>query len=51
MIVPILLVVVGVVMSRAIPLFRSVQGKIDTINRILRENLTASASSGRSSDP
>ena len=39
-IVPILLVVVGVVMSRAIPLFRSVQGKIDTINRILRENLT-----------
>jgi ATP-binding cassette subfamily B multidrug efflux pump len=39
-IVPILLLVVGVVMSRAIPLFRSVQGKIDTINRILRENLT-----------
>jgi ATP-binding cassette subfamily B multidrug efflux pump len=39
-IVPILLVVVGVVLIRAVPLFRSVQGKIDTINRILRENLT-----------
>jgi ATP-binding cassette, subfamily B, multidrug efflux pump len=39
-IIPIMLVVVGLVMSRAIPLFRSVQVKIDKINQVLRENLT-----------
>jgi ATP-binding cassette, subfamily B, multidrug efflux pump len=39
-IVPVMMVVIALVMRRAIPLFRSVQAKIDTINRILRENLT-----------
>jgi ATP-binding cassette subfamily B protein len=39
-IIPIMLVVIGGVMSKAIPLFRSVQVKIDMINQVLRENLT-----------
>jgi ATP-binding cassette, subfamily B, multidrug efflux pump len=39
-IIPVMLAVVGLVMSRAIPLFRSVQKKIDKINQVLRENLT-----------
>jgi ATP-binding cassette, subfamily B, multidrug efflux pump len=39
-IIPIMLLVVGLVMRQAIPLFRSVQKKIDRINQVLRENLT-----------
>jgi ATP-binding cassette subfamily B multidrug efflux pump len=39
-IVPIMVGVIAIVLSRAIPLFRSVQRKIDVINRVLRENLT-----------
>ena len=39
-IIPVLLLVVSLVMWRAIPLFRSVQVKIDKINQVLRENLT-----------
>ena len=39
-IIPIMLVVIGLVMRTAIPLFRSVQIKIDKINQVLRENLT-----------
>lgn len=39
-IIPIMLVVIGLVMRTAIPLFRSVQVKIDKINQVLRENLT-----------
>jgi ATP-binding cassette subfamily B multidrug efflux pump len=39
-IVPLMLLVIGIVMSRAIPLFRAVQRKIDKINQVLRENLT-----------
>lgn len=39
-IIPIMLAVIGAVMSKAIPLFRSVQTKIDKINQVLRENLT-----------
>jgi ATP-binding cassette, subfamily B, multidrug efflux pump len=39
-IIPVMVVVVGLVMTRAIPLFRSVQKKIDKINQVLRENLT-----------
>jgi len=39
-IIPVMLLVVGLVMGRAIPLFRSVQAKIDKINTVLRENLT-----------
>ncbi len=38
-IVPILGVIVGLAMSRAIPLFRSVQKKLDKVQQILRENL------------
>src|SRR4051794_29867195 len=38
-IVPIMVLVIGLVLIRAVPLFRSVQRKIDVLNRILRENL------------
>ncbi|HEY6797309.1 MAG TPA: ABC transporter ATP-binding protein, partial [Kineosporiaceae bacterium] len=39
-IVPVMLLVIGAVLSQAIPLFRSVQVKIDKVNQVLRENLT-----------
>ncbi len=39
-IVPIMVVVIGLVMVRAVPLFRAMQAKIDKINLVLRENLT-----------
>jgi ATP-binding cassette, subfamily B, multidrug efflux pump len=39
-VVPLMIAVIGTVLTRAVPLFRSVQRKIDVINRILRENLT-----------
>jgi ATP-binding cassette, subfamily B, multidrug efflux pump len=39
-IVPVMVLVISFVMIRAIPLFRSVQRKIDRINHVLRENLT-----------
>jgi ATP-binding cassette subfamily B protein len=39
-IIPVMVAVVGGVMVRALPLFRSVQFKIDKINQVLRENLT-----------
>ncbi|WP_307217158.1 ABC transporter ATP-binding protein [Microbacterium sp. SORGH_AS_0888] len=38
--VPALLVVAGLVISRMVPLFRSYQGKLDGVNRIMREQLT-----------
>ncbi len=38
-IVPIMAVVIGAIVSQAVPLFRSVQTKIDGINAVLRENL------------
>ena len=38
-ITPILLIVVGIVMSRAIPLFRAMQKKLDQINLVMRETL------------
>ena len=37
---PILLIVVGIVMSRAIPLFQTMQKKIDQINLVMRETLS-----------
>jgi ATP-binding cassette subfamily B multidrug efflux pump len=37
---PILLIVVGIVMSQAIPLFRAMQKKIDQINLVMRETLS-----------
>ncbi|TFD81131.1 ABC transporter ATP-binding protein [Cryobacterium fucosi] len=38
--VPVLLVAVGLIIVRMVPLFRVMQEKIDTINRVLREQLT-----------
>jgi ATP-binding cassette subfamily B multidrug efflux pump len=38
--VPVLLVAVGLIIVRMVPLFRAMQTKIDTINRVLREQLT-----------
>jgi ATP-binding cassette subfamily B multidrug efflux pump len=38
-ITPILLLVTGIVMSRAIPLFRAMQRKLDQINLVMRETL------------
>ena len=38
--VPILLVVAGLIIARMVPLFRSYQGKLDGVNRIMREQLT-----------
>ncbi len=39
-IIPMMVLVIALVMTRAIPLFRAVQKKIDAINQVLRENLT-----------
>ena len=38
--VPVLLVAVGIIVSRMLPLFRSYQDKLDAINRVMREQLT-----------
>ncbi|MDQ0240584.1 ATP-binding cassette subfamily B protein [Arthrobacter bambusae] len=37
--VPVLLVAVGLIVSRMVPLFRKMQVRIDTVNRVLREQL------------
>ncbi|MGV1006304.1 MAG: ABC transporter ATP-binding protein [Candidatus Nanopelagicales bacterium] len=39
-IVPVMVLLVWSIASRAIPLFRAMQVKIDTVNQVLRENLT-----------
>jgi len=38
-ILPIMGVVIGLIVTRAVPMFRLVQSKIDVINRVMRENL------------
>lgn len=38
--VPVLLVAVGLLTARMVPLFRKMQTRIDTVNRVLREQLT-----------
>ncbi|MDN4643141.1 ABC transporter ATP-binding protein [Arthrobacter sp. PsM3] len=38
--VPVLLVAVGLIITRMVPLFRLMQTRIDTVNRVLREQLT-----------
>jgi ATP-binding cassette subfamily B multidrug efflux pump len=38
--IPVMLLVVGGIVSRMVPLFRLMQGRIDTVNRVLREQLT-----------
>jgi ATP-binding cassette subfamily B multidrug efflux pump len=40
LIVPVMAIVLGLLMARAIPLFRVMQYKIDEVNRVLREQLT-----------
>jgi ATP-binding cassette subfamily B multidrug efflux pump len=39
-IVPVLLLVVGVIVGRMVPLFRTFQKRLDAVNRIMREQLT-----------
>lgn len=38
--IPVLLVVAGLIMARLIPLFREYQERLDSVNRVLREQLT-----------
>lgn len=38
--VPVLLVSLGAIIARMVPQFRRMQGRIDTVNRVLREQLT-----------
>jgi len=38
--VPLMLVVIGIMVAKAVPLFRAMQVKIDAVNGVLRENLT-----------
>lgn len=38
--VPVMLIAVGVIISRMVPLFQSMQRRIDGVNRVLREQLT-----------
>ena len=38
-VIPLMALVIGLVMSRAIPLFRAIQVKIDRINQVMRETL------------
>lgn len=39
-VVPVLGVIIAVIAARAMPLFRSLQEKVDTLNRVVRERLT-----------
>ena len=38
--IPVLLITLGLIIRRMIPLFRLMQARIDTVNRVLREQLT-----------
>ncbi|MEV7573316.1 ABC transporter ATP-binding protein [Pseudarthrobacter sp. NPDC089323] len=38
--IPVLLIAVGLITARMVPLFRKMQKRIDTVNRVLREQLT-----------
>jgi len=38
--IPVLLIALGLIIVRMVPLFRLMQGRIDTVNRALREQLT-----------
>ncbi|MGY2744923.1 ABC transporter ATP-binding protein [Arthrobacter sp. UYCu723] len=38
--VPVLLIGIGLIITRMVPLFRKMQTRIDTVNRVLREQLT-----------
>jgi ATP-binding cassette subfamily B protein len=39
-VIPLMALMVGVLVSRAVPLFRAMQSRIDTVNLVTRENLT-----------
>ncbi|HEU5288065.1 MAG TPA: ABC transporter ATP-binding protein, partial [Candidatus Limnocylindria bacterium] len=39
-VVPLMALVIGSLLARAVPLFRAVQAKIDTITRVMREQIT-----------
>ncbi len=39
-VLPVMAAVIGIVMSRAVPLFRAVQVKLDRINQVMRETLS-----------
>jgi ATP-binding cassette subfamily B protein len=39
-VVPLMAIVIGSLLARAVPLFRAVQAKIDTITRVMREQIT-----------
>jgi ATP-binding cassette subfamily B multidrug efflux pump len=39
-IIPVMAIVIGLILRKAVPLFRSMQRKLDAINGVLRENLT-----------
>jgi ATP-binding cassette subfamily B protein len=38
--IPVLVAAIGLIVSRMVPLFRAMQGRIDTVNRVLREQLS-----------
>jgi len=38
--IPVMLIVIGFIVSRMVPLFRLMQARLDTVNRVLREQLT-----------
>jgi ABC-type multidrug transport system fused ATPase/permease subunit len=38
--IPVMFIVIGVTVNAVVPLFRSMQGKIDRINQVLREQIT-----------
>jgi ATP-binding cassette subfamily B protein len=38
--IPVMFIVIGVMVTAVVPLFRSMQGKIDRINQVLREQIT-----------
>jgi len=39
-VVPVMLIVISVLMAKAVPLFRSMQSRIDRVNLVLREQIT-----------
>ena len=39
-VVPLMVVIIGVLMMRAVPLFKSIQSRIDRVNLVLREQIT-----------
>ena len=38
--IPILIITIGIILKRAVPLFKAMQKRVDNLNRVFRENLT-----------